>query len=60
VYNPQHELIAYLREKGIVPQAFSPLGSAASPLLADDTVIKIAKKHALQPADVLIGYHGVL
>jgi glycerol 2-dehydrogenase (NADP+) len=56
VYNPQHKLIAYLKEKGIVPQAYSPLGSTNSPLLADETVTSLASKYSLQPADVLLGY----
>ncbi|KAJ7645167.1 NADP-dependent oxidoreductase domain-containing protein [Mycena polygramma] len=56
IYNPQHKLLAYLRSKGIHPQAYSPLGSAGSPLLTDETVAEIAAKHGLQPADVLIGY----
>jgi len=56
IYNPQHKLIAYLRSKGIVPQAYSPLGSSNAPLLTDELVTEIAKKHSLQPADVLLGY----
>ncbi|KAF5378869.1 hypothetical protein D9615_006924 [Tricholomella constricta] len=56
VYNPQHKLIDYLKSKGIVPQAYSPLGSTNSPLLTDDKVLEIAKKHSLSASDVLIGY----
>lgn len=56
VYNPQHKLLEYLKSKGIVAQAYSPLGSTNSPLLTDEEVNKIAEKHALQPADVLLGY----
>lgn len=56
LYNPQHELLAYLRAKGIVPQAYSPLGSTNSPLLQDETAAAIAQKHGLQTADVLLGY----
>jgi hypothetical protein len=56
VYNPQHELLSYLNEKGITPQAYSPLGSSNSPLLTDDVVVKIATKHSLQPSDILLGY----
>ncbi|CAA7261142.1 unnamed protein product [Cyclocybe aegerita] len=56
VYNPQHKLITYLKSKGIVPQAYSPLGSTNSPLIADEEVVKVAVKHGLQPADVLVGY----
>lgn len=56
MYNPQHNLLAYLKSKGIVPQAYSPLGSTNSPLLKDEVVVEIANKHSLQPADVLLGY----
>ncbi|KAF5365828.1 hypothetical protein D9757_014433 [Collybiopsis confluens] len=62
-YNPQHELLAYLRSKGIVPEAYSPLGSTNSPLLKDEVVKKIAEKHGLQPSDVLLGWlvsHGIV
>jgi len=55
-YNPQHELLAYLRSKGIVAQAYSPLGSTNSPLLKDEVVLNIAQKHSLQPSDVLLGW----
>ncbi|KAH9946892.1 NADP-dependent oxidoreductase domain-containing protein [Amylocystis lapponica] len=56
LYNPQHRLIAYLKSKHIVPQAYSPLGSTNSPLLADETASALATKYALQPADVLLGW----
>ncbi|KAF8964918.1 NADP-dependent oxidoreductase domain-containing protein [Flammula alnicola] len=56
VYNPQHKLISYLKSKGIVPQAYSPLGSTNSPLLTDEVVTEVAIKHSLQPADILLGY----
>ncbi|KIP07209.1 hypothetical protein PHLGIDRAFT_105937 [Phlebiopsis gigantea 11061_1 CR5-6] len=56
LYNPQHELIEYLKARGIVPQAYSPLGSTGSPLLQDETATAIAHKHGLQTSDVLLGY----
>ena len=56
VYNPQHNFVAYLKSKGIVAQAYSPLGSTGSPLLKDETALAIAAAHGLQPADVLLGY----
>jgi len=58
-YNPQHKLLEFLKSKGIVPQAYSPLGSTGSPLLADDHVAEIAEKHSLTPSDVLLGYLGM-
>lgn len=56
VYNPQHKLLDFLKSKGITPQAYSPLGSSNSPLLADPDVVSIAEQHKLQPVDVLLGY----
>ena len=56
MYNPQHELLSYLKTKRITPQAYSPLGSSNSPLLTDDVVVQIATKHSMQPADILLGY----
>ena len=44
----------YLKSKGIVPEAYSPFGSAGSPLLSDDVAVEIASKHAIKPADVLL------
>ncbi|SJK98824.1 related to GCY1-galactose-induced protein of aldo/keto reductase family [Armillaria ostoyae] len=55
-YNPQHELIEYGRSKGIIPQAYSPLGSTNSPILKDEVVVAIAGKHSIQPSDVLLGW----
>lgn len=56
LYNHQPELVKFCQEKGIVVQAYSPLGSTSSPLLKDETATAIANKHGLQVADVLIGY----
>lgn len=58
VYNPQHNLLAYLKSKGIVAQAYSPLGSSDSPLLKDELVLELAKKYNVDAAQVLIGYLG--
>ncbi|KAI0309839.1 Aldo/keto reductase [Amylostereum chailletii] len=56
VYNPDHALVAYLKSKKILAQAYSPLGSTNSPLIQDETVAAIAKKHGFSPADVLLGW----
>lgn len=55
-YNPEHRLVEYSKSKGIVVQAYSPLGSAESPILTDDYVVRIAQKHSISSADVLLGY----
>ncbi|KAG0695372.1 NADP-dependent oxidoreductase domain-containing protein [Suillus ampliporus] len=57
LYNPELKLIDYLKSKKIVPQAYSPLGSTDSPLLADERATEIAKKRGLKStSDVLLGY----
>ncbi|KAJ3491286.1 hypothetical protein NLI96_g790 [Meripilus lineatus] len=56
LYNPQADLIDYLRSKQITPQAYSPLGSTNSPLLTDESVTNLAQKYKLQAADILLGY----
>ncbi|KAL4079733.1 NADP-dependent oxidoreductase domain-containing protein [Scleroderma citrinum] len=56
LYNPQLKLVAYLKSKGIVAEAYSPLGSAGSPLLEDEVARRIAESHDLKTSDVLLGY----
>ncbi|KAI0823490.1 Aldo/keto reductase [Trametes gibbosa] len=56
LYNPQLGLLEYLKSKGIVAQAYSPLGSTNSPLLQDETAGALAQQHGLTTADVLLGY----
>ncbi|TDL25295.1 Aldo/keto reductase [Rickenella mellea] len=56
LYNPQHNLLAYLKTKGIVPQAYSPLGSTNSPLFKDEVVVELAKKYSAEPAHILLAH----
>jgi glycerol 2-dehydrogenase (NADP+) len=58
IYNPSLSLVAFLKSEGIVPQAYSPLGSTGTPMFQDELVQEIAKKHNAEPAQVLIGYLG--
>lgn len=51
---PQEELVDFCRRKGIAVTAYSPLGSTNSPLLTNPTVVKVAEKHKVGPANVLI------
>ncbi|KAN0062250.1 hypothetical protein ACQY0O_005431 [Thecaphora frezii] len=53
---PQHKLVAYCQSKGILPQAYSPLGSSGGPVLQDPLVVEIAKKHNADPAQVVISW----
>ncbi|KIO24441.1 hypothetical protein M407DRAFT_26148 [Tulasnella calospora MUT 4182] len=55
-YNPQHNLVKWLKSQDIVVEAFSPLGSTDAPLLKDDVITEIANKLGVSPAEVLIGW----
>ncbi|BGP48158.1 hypothetical protein JCM10450v2_004030 [Rhodotorula kratochvilovae] len=55
-YLPQHDLIAYLKSKNIIAEAYSPLGSTDSPLLKDEDIQKIADKYSVSVGTVLISY----
>ncbi|WRT67888.1 uncharacterized protein IL334_004862 [Kwoniella shivajii] len=55
-YNPEHELIKYCQDKGILVQAYSPLGSTSSPLHKDDDLTAIAEKYKVSTAAVLLSW----
>jgi len=55
-YLPQQEIVDFCKEKGILVQAYSPLGSTGSPLFKEDGVQEVAKKHNVGPGTVLISY----
>nr|POE65882.1 d-galacturonate reductase [Quercus suber] len=55
-YLPQQETSDFCREKGIIVQAYSPLGSTGSPLFSEDGIQEVAKKHNVGPGTVLISY----
>ncbi|MDQ8188386.1 aldo/keto reductase [Pelagicoccus sp. SDUM812002] len=54
-YFPNNELIDYCREKGIQPEAYSPLAQANA--LKDPTLVEIGETHQKSPAQVLIRWH---
>lgn len=53
---PQDGLVKFCQEHGILVTAYSPLGSTGGPLLADETVTKLAQKHGVSNGNVLINY----
>lgn len=55
---PQQDLKDYCDSKGIILQAYSPLGSTGSPLFQDAGVKRVAEKRGVTPGCVLISYHG--
>lgn len=59
-YLPQQDIVDYCREKGILIEAYSPLGSTGSPLFQEEGVQEVAKKHNVGPGTVLISWQGKL
>ncbi|SYW78097.1 probable hexokinase [Ustilago bromivora] len=53
---PQPELVKWLKSQDILPQAYSPLGSTGASQASLTVVDKIAKKHNVQGANVLISW----
>jgi glycerol 2-dehydrogenase (NADP+) len=58
-YLPQPELVSFCNTRGIHIMAYSPLGSAGSPLLKESLVETIAAKHGISSATVLLSYHSL-
>lgn len=55
-YFPQEEQLAYHRERGILTEAWSPLGRAKA--LLDEAVIgEVAAAHGITPAQTVLAWH---
>jgi hypothetical protein len=55
---PQEELLKYCKEKGILLQAYSPLGGLNSPLLSDPIFKGIADNHGVKVSQILISWQS--
>lgn len=54
---PQPELVYWLKKNDILPQAYSPLGGTGKTNLRENEVVKkIADKHGVQTANVLLSW----
>jgi len=54
----QDDVLEACAAKDIVVTAYSPLGSENSPLLTNSTVVSIAEKHGVSPANVLVSFQA--
>lgn len=50
----QEYTLSYLKENGILPQAWSPLGRAK--VLGDERIIKLSEKYSKSPAQILLRF----
>lgn len=53
----QQEVVDFCKSKGILIEAYSPLGSTGSPLFTAEPVVEIAEKRKVSPATVLLSWH---
>ena len=56
-YFPQADALAYHRERGILTEAWSPLGRAGD-LLDEPVVQEVATAHGLTPAQAVLAWHA--
>jgi glycerol 2-dehydrogenase (NADP+) len=53
---PQEEVLSYLKSKGILLQAYSPLGGTGTPLMKDEHIQKVAAKYSVNEGTILLSY----
>jgi glycerol 2-dehydrogenase (NADP+) len=58
-YLPQQDIHDFCSSKGILVEAYSPLGSTGSPLSQEETVQNLAEHYRVRPATILISYQGM-
>ncbi|MDD4776843.1 MAG: aldo/keto reductase [Fermentimonas sp.] len=56
-YLIQQDVVSFCIEKGILPEAWSPLGSSKMPLLQDEVLIWIAGKYGKSTAQVVLRWN---
>ena len=55
-YFPQEVAVDYHRERGIIIEAWSPIGRAGE-VLEEPVIAEIAKSHAVTPSQVVLAWH---
>ncbi|PIC58054.1 2,5-diketo-D-gluconic acid reductase [Sporosarcina sp. P12(2017)] len=56
-YFNNNELVEYNKSRGIVTEAWSPLGRELNDVLENETIVSIAKKHNKEPAQIIIRWN---
>jgi len=56
-YFPQEEALAYQRARGIVTEAWSPIGKAGD-VVAEPVVTEIAATHGITPVQTVLAWHA--
>lgn len=53
---PQTEALTYHRDRGIITEAWSPVGRGGA-VQTDPTVVRIAETHGVSPVEVILAWH---
>ncbi|PIC73945.1 aldo/keto reductase [Sporosarcina sp. P17b] len=56
-YFNNNELVEYNKSRGIVTEAWSPLGREINDVLTNETIVKIAEKYNKEPAQIIIRWN---
>jgi len=56
-YLTQEPLMKYCKEKGIIPEAWGPLGAGKTDILNNPVIKEIADKHGKTPAQIVLRWH---
>ena len=56
-YHQEHELKAYLKENGIVPQSWYPLGHGDKALLSEPLFAQLGEKYGKTAAQIILRWH---
>lgn len=54
---PQNELHEYMKENGIIHQAWGPLGQGKTDLFKQPVIVQLAEKYGKTPAQVILRWH---
>ena len=55
-YLPQEDIVGFCQKNGIIITAYSPFGSAGSPLFEEEGIKNVAEKHGTTSSAVLLSY----
>lgn len=58
-YLPQQDIHEFCKAKGILIEAYSPLGSTGSPLFNEKVVEELAERYRVSAGTILISYQGM-
>lgn len=56
-YFSQDQLVEYCHEKGIIPEAWGPLGAGKTDIMNDSVIVELSKKYDCTPAQIILQWN---